>query len=207
MREYALISADGTTILDHVFEDDSADPYATQNELHPGKPYYLPVVVTQPTYDPVSQVIDGVAVETITATQVTRTWNIRAKNADEIAAMKSDKQAEIDAQFGQRTFAPISYTPAGGTAADFETDDTARKRINATITLMQAGKLPSPVGWAVYNSVAMVNLTTDDMLNLAAAIAVREQQLFQGNYATLTSQLAALSDPTQINALDPTTGW
>lgn len=193
MPEYALIDPDGSTILKtHVLLDDAPTPRA---DLHPDKPFYLPVVEVQPTYDPTWQAL-GEMSETVEAEQVTRTWTVVEQD---VAVLRAAKMAEIDAQFAQRTYAPVTYG-----ANDFETDDTARKRINNAIMLMQAGKLPSPIAWATYQTVAMVDLTTDDLLNIAALVAVREQTLF-GKYASIVSSLPATAEA--LAGFDTSVGW
>lgn len=171
-----------------------------QPTLAPNKPQWLPVVDTQPAFDPTVQSQDGPTI-TVSGGQISRVWTNRDKNADELAAMKAAKAAALQSEFASRTYLPITY----GTN-QFETDETARKRVNAAIQLMQAGKLPSPLQWAIYQSTTMVNMTTDDMLNLAAAVAVREQQLILKCFS-LEAQLAALTTAADVNAFDPTAGW
>jgi hypothetical protein len=197
MSEYARISPDGQAVIETLWFD---DPPETLGPHDNGvKPYLLPVIRTADALDAAHAL--GSPVTTIGATQVTINTPARDLTADELAALKAVKAGEIDAQFAARTYAPITYG-----ANQFETDETARKRVSVAIQLMQAGKLPSPLGWAVYNSTTEVQLTTDDLLNIAATIAGREQNLLADDW-TLRAQLNAMTTAAAVAAFDPTSGW
>jgi hypothetical protein len=189
MSEYARISPDGQAVIETLWFD---DPPETLGPHDNGvKPYLLPVIRTADALDAAHALGSPVTINT----------PARDLTADELAALKAVKAGEIDAQFAARTYAPITYG-----ANQFETDETARKRVSVAIQLMQASKLPSPLGWAVYNSTTEVQLTTDDLLNIAATIAGREQNLLADDW-TLRAQLNAMTTAAAVAAFDPTSGW
>lgn len=76
-------------------------PVDDQSLLAAGKPRMLPVVEENAEYDPVSQVRDGPDI-IIEAAQVIRRFTVRAKNADEIAAMRAARIAQVKAIAGDK---------------------------------------------------------------------------------------------------------
>lgn len=69
-------------------------PVGDQSLLAAGKPRMLPVVEENADYDPVSQVRDGPDI-IVEAAQVVRRFTVRAKSADEVAAMRAAKVAQV----------------------------------------------------------------------------------------------------------------
>jgi hypothetical protein len=85
MTEYALIDPDGEVNRTATNVDPTVQTRAGWE--------WLPVEVTNPSYDPTTQVKEGPTV-TVLADKVTRVWTVRDKTADELDA---DKDAVISA--------------------------------------------------------------------------------------------------------------
>ncbi len=88
MAEYAIV--DNGTIVD--FRGFDTAPVALV-----GKPYrsFLPVEVTNPPYDPATQVKTGPVV-TVLVDKVTRVWTVRDKTAAELDAEKDAAISNVD---------------------------------------------------------------------------------------------------------------
>ena len=82
MQEYALVSADGSTIIKYARKDPGAI-YA-KADLAPGKPYWLSVVRAQtPDYDPQSQVLEP-EVTVIESAAVRKSRSVRDLTSQEL---------------------------------------------------------------------------------------------------------------------------
>lgn len=93
MTEYAIID-DGVIVA---FRDFDEEPGSLA-----GKPYrqFLPVVVTNPDYDPVTQIKTGPVV-TIGETEVTRVWTVTDKSQAQIDAETAARRDEIASRLDQ----------------------------------------------------------------------------------------------------------
>lgn len=97
---YALVSPAGE-ILGHRTFDEIPEGL----DVAPHKPRYLPVTGQEPpTHDALTQVLEGPEV-TVSADEVTWTWSVRAKDAQEVAALREARIAQVKAQAAGRILA------------------------------------------------------------------------------------------------------
>lgn len=95
MPHYHLIR-DGEIVASREFAEGEEVP-----ELAPNKGVWLPEVVDDPPLDPATEVKGG-AVQAIEADRVLIAYPVRAKTAEEVAAMRVAKLAEIKAEARRR---------------------------------------------------------------------------------------------------------
>lgn len=185
------------------------EPNVDQSELAEGKPRWLPVDVEEDAFDPVTQVREGPTYE-VEAARVVEHYTSRAKNEDEIAAMKADKDAAIEAEFHRLYNLPIAYT-VGGTEYTFHADDQARENITGVLMAYREAAdlgltLPDPRPWTLMNVDAPVSISRAELAGLGIAIAARKDALFTVKKVKQAA-LATLTDPAAINAVNPLSGW
>lgn len=184
-------------------------PNVDQSGLAPGKPRMLPVETVYDDYDPVSQARLG-PTYTVESARVVERYASRAKNETEIAAMISGKDAEIEAEFMRLYCAPIAYS-VGGVEYQFHADISARENITGVLQMYREAalvgvNLPDPRHWTPLGSDDPILITRAELAGLGISIGARKDQLHTIKKARQKA-LAAMTDPVEINAVDPTSGW
>lgn len=199
MSRHALVK-DGA-ILD--WRDDP--PNRDQSQLAEGKPRYLPLEIDQPSFDPVSQVREG-PTYVVEANRVVEAYTVRAKNADEIQAMREAKDTAIEREFDARWTAPIEFE-VGGHVHTWHADQNAVTNIMGQVLMIAAGApVPNPRPWTPVGSFTPVDITHAELVGLGGAIAVRKDVLFAVKRAKQAA-VAAMTDPAQIDAVNPAADW
>lgn len=154
-----------------------------QSQLAPGKPKLVPVVEQNADFDPVSQMREGPAV-TVEATRVVWQWTVRAKTENEVNAMRQNK---IDQVHDQATF---RLTPKQGAAGS--------QQLQALTALVQLlYKYTDRTSWSTPDKTQVTNMIK----------RVQDAQSMRVVEDDKVSQLQALTDPTAIDAYDPSAGW
>lgn len=200
---YALVK-DG-----EILEFRADAPNVDQSTLAEGKPRLLPVEVIAEEYDPVSEVLEGPTYE-VEASRVVERFTARAKNSDEIAAMKVRKDAAIEAEFHRLYNLPIAFA-VGEAAYTFHADEQARENITGVLMAYREAadlglSLPDSRPWTPMNEGAPISITRAQLAALGIAIAARKDALFTIKKMKQAA-LAAMTDPAVINAVDPLAGW
>ena len=109
MTMYALIQT-STSDIKEVVDGNKRFRSGNPPTLNPAKDlHWLPFTKVQPTYDSKTQVRTG-PVEEVTAKEVTQTWTVRDKTAQEIDADVDDQAAA-----GVRTLKPLIMALNDGT--------------------------------------------------------------------------------------------
>lgn len=180
-------------------------PNVDQSTLAEGKPRWLPIEVEGETFDPVSEVREGPEL-LVEADRVLYRYTVRVKNADELAIMRSVKQAAIDLEFEARWQAPIEHT-VGGVARSFHADQAAVDNVSGIVLLIVSGvPVPNPRPWTPVGSFTPVDITHAELIGLGAAIAARKDALFVKKKAAQAA-VEALTDPAEIEAFDAAGCW
>lgn len=184
-------------------------PNVDQSLLAPGKPRILPMEVEADAFDPVSQVQEGPTYEVESARVVER-YTSRAKNGDEIAAMIAAKDAAIEVEFVRLHNLPIVHE-VGGVEYTFHADAPARENITGVLQMYYeadrlGSPLPDPRPWTPMGVVLPVQITRAELAMLGMAIGLRKDALYIIK-KTKQAVLAAMTDPVEIDAVDPLTGW
>lgn len=184
-------------------------PNVDQSKLPEGKPRQLPVETLSENFDPVSQILEGPTYE-IESTRVIERYKARAKNEGEIVEMIAAKDAEIDAEFMKRYCAPILHE-VGGVEYEFHADGPARENIQGVLDMYNEGDRmgqlrPDPRPWTPKGAPAFIMITRDELALLGIAIGARKDALYVIKKGKQLA-LAALTDPAEINAVDPLNGW
>lgn len=180
-------------------------PIGDQSKLAAGKPRQLPVVEVNSKYDPITQVCEGPVV-TVEAMRVVWTYTVRAKNADELDAMRAAKFDEIEQQFQDRVQAPITFE-VGGKSYDWHADDEAVKNISGVVLMILAGvPVPNPRQWTPVGSTSPVAITHDELIGLGVAIAQRKDALFVVKKQK-QAEVNAKKIGSTIDAYDAAAGW
>jgi hypothetical protein len=152
--------------------------------LAPNKPKLVPVVEQNATYNSVTQVRVEPPVVTVEATRVLWTYTVRAKTTAEIDSMRIGK---IN---GVHNEATIRLTPKAGAAGS--------QQLQALTALVQL----------LYKYTDRTAWTTPDKNTVTNMIQrVQDAQSMRVAEDTKISELQALTDPTAINAYDPTANW
>lgn len=157
-------------------------PEGDQSKLAPGKARMLPVEVTDPAFNPVTQVRTGPVV-TVLATKVKEVYSVRAKSADERDAMRAEKVAAIKAEAEARI---VAIMPR---------DAQVNALAQASEAVLTHG--PSPADWPVELQTA----ASDNLAKWAAIKAIRTRS------NELEAGVAALTTAAEIDAFDPAQGW
>lgn len=85
-------------IIDVVAREEAPVAYNTRESSQAnGKPYLVPVTVTDPLYDPATEVKEG-PVDSYDGVTATRVYSVRAKTAEELAAEQQASDADLLAQ-------------------------------------------------------------------------------------------------------------
>jgi len=184
-------------------------PNVDQSELAEGKPRMLPVETIRDEYDPVSQVHEGPSY-TVEADRVIERFTSRAKNQNEVAAMIAAKDAEIEAEFTRLYCAPIAYS-VGGVEYTFHADTNARENITGVLQMYREAALvgltlPDPRQWTPMGSADPIEISRAELAGLGITIGARKDALHTIKKARQKA-LAAMTDPAEIGAVDPITGW
>jgi hypothetical protein len=174
---WALVQ-DGTTIIEYR----DYPPIGDQSTLAPGKPQMWPVVYVNDEYDPIAEVREGPVV-TIEPEQVIWTFTVRPKTDDEIhATLRQGKINQVHNEATQR-IAPL----VAGT-----------QQVEAHKELVQLLYKHTDISaWPAGDQ----DLANAMLARLTDATDVRQVE------DDKISELQALTDPTVIDAYDPTTGW
>ena len=193
--DYALIAPNG-----EVLRTERRTHQLEGLSEHAHKARWLPLVERRAAFDPISQVCEdaGYVVE---KSRVVRTYNVRPKNASEIAAMREAKIAEIKAEFRSRSAAPITYAVA---RKDYlwHADADAVGSILAALLVISGGSRT----WTPKDALSPVKVTLAELSGLGAAIASRNDVLFAAKKAK-EAAVAALTDPASIAAFPVKEGW
>lgn len=151
--------------------------------LAPNKPQLLPVVEQNATYNPVTQVRTGPAV-VVEAARVLWNYTVRAKTTQEVDTMRRGK---IDAVHNEAT---VRLTPKQGAAGS--------QQLQALTALVQLlYKYTDRTAWSAPDKTQVANMIQ----------RVQDAQSMRVAEDTKVSELQALTDPTAINAYDPTANW
>lgn len=172
---------------------------------HATKPYLLPVEDTRPEVDPVAEVEEGPEV-TILSDKVTSVWTVRAKDGDEIDALRAAARRRVEAEFQARWQAPIDYI--GHT---WHGDQEAADNISGVLAIYReiermGQEAPASRSWTPYGSLTGETLTRDQLAGLGIAIGVRKDALF-AKKKLHQAAIAALTGAHEIADYDATTGW
>jgi len=178
MALYAKVQG-GNTILEYQEFDTVND----QSQLAPNKPKWLPVVEVNAAYNAVTQVREGPVIA-IAATQVTWTYTVRAKNADEVNQMRQRKLNEVHQE------ATIRLTPKAGAAGSQQLDALTR-----LVQLIY--KYTDRTAWSQPDK----NQVTASIQRIQDAASMRVAE------DTKVTELQALVDPAAIDAYDSTANW
>lgn len=183
-------------------------PNVDQSTLAEGKPRILPVEREEAPFDPVTQVREGPSYE-VESTRVVERFTSRAKNGDEIAAMKAAKDTAIEAEFQRLYNLPILFT-VGEVEYTFHADEQARENITGVLMAYREAAdlslaMPDPRAWTPMDS-GPISITRAELAALGIAIAARKDALFTVKKVKQAA-LAALTDPGAINAVNPLAGW
>lgn len=186
----------------------SQAPNVDQSTLAEGKPRILPVEREEDAFNPASEVLDGPTYE-VEASRVVERFTARAKNSDEIAAMKAAKDAAIEAEFHRLYNLPITYS-VGEAEYIFHANEQARENITGVLMAYREAAdlsipLPDPRTWVPMDS-GPISITRAQLAGLGIAIAARKDILFGIKKAKQVA-VAALTDPVAIDAVDPLAGW
>lgn len=175
----ALIDAALTKVIE--YREDSAlmaRPPATN------KPYTVPVVLENATFDPVTQVRVEPPQVIIEANRVRWVYTVRAKSTDEINSMRERKIGLVHDEATRRLI------PTSGAAMS--------QQIMALTRLMQLiYKYTDRTAW----SAADKNTVQQCINRLQSVEPNRNVE------DTKVGELQALSDPAAINSYDTTAGW
>lgn len=194
---YALIR-DGAIAEVRIY---AAEPEGAVIGAHPTKPYLLPIEDTRPEVDPVTEVEEGPAI-TILEDKVTRVWTVRAKNSDELAAMRQAAVARIAAEFRRRWTAPITYLDE-----EWDADEEAVMNVQGVVTAYLLGDTEGfPRPWTPRGTLTPVLLSWNDLKGLGIAMKQRKDALFFVKKQKQAA-VAALTDAQAIHDYDVTTGW
>jgi hypothetical protein len=151
--------------------------------LAPGKPQLVPVVEQNATYDPVTQVRTGPAV-VVEAARVLWNYTVRAKNSAEIDNMRTGKINGVHNEATRR------LTPKAGAAGS--------QQLQALTALVQLlYKYTDRTAWSAPDKTTVTNMIQ----------RVQDAQSMRVAEDTKVSELQALTDPTDINAYDPSANW
>jgi hypothetical protein len=187
----------------------SEAPNVDQGKLATGKPRILPVEIVTDEFDPISQVQEGPTYE-VEETRVVKRFTSRAKNEGEIEAMKAAKDAAIEAEFVRLYCAPINHT-VGGQEYTFHADAQARENITGVLQMYyeadrMGSPLPDPRTWTPFGSSDPISITRAELAVLGMMIGARKDALYTIKKAR-QKELAAMTDPAEIDVVDPQTGW
>lgn len=183
-------------------------PNVDQSKLAAGKPRLLPVETIREEFNPATQVQSGPTYE-IGTKKVIERFSVHPKNDSEIAAMKADKDAAIEAEFLRRYCEPITFE-VGGQNYLFHADTEARENIQGTLNMYNEADrlgepLPDPRLWKPKGEMP-VSITRDEIAQLGIAIGQRKDALFTIKVQKQLA-IAGLADPAAIDDYDPTEGW
>lgn len=179
-------------------------PIGNQSQLAEGKPRWLPVEVTDPAFDPVTQVRTG-PVLTVLSTKVKEVYTVRSKTAGERNGMIDAKDAEIEAAFVARCDAPIDVD-VGGETYTWHADAAARENIMGVVLMIAVGlPIPDPRPWTPKDG-EPVMLAHSDFVGIGAAIAARKDALYLIKKAK-QAEVAELNDAAAIADYDVEAGW
>lgn len=187
----------------------SEEPNVDQSLLAPGKPRILPVETESDPFDPVTQVQEGPTYE-FEEGRVVERFTSRAKNETEIAAMVAAKDAEIEAEFNRLYNLPIVHT-VSGQEYTFHANAPARENITGVLQMYYeadrlGSALPDPRPWTPMGVTLPVQISRAELALLGMAIGQRKDALYTIK-KTKQALLAMMSDPAEIDAVDPFTGW
>lgn len=149
---------------------------------YPERPYLLPIELTDPAYDPIIEVKEG-PVDTLLSDRVTRVFTVRAKNVDEVGAMKADKISAIHALGDLK----------------LETEVTLREQVHALTDIVQV----------LYTHADMSGWTGPELTLVAAANTKLDRIQYIRNYEEVKiAEVTALADdPAIIDAYNIQAGW
>lgn len=192
-------------LIDFVYEEPNVD----QSKLAAGKPRILLVVRESEAFDPITQVQVGPAYE-FEEDRVVERFTSRAKNSDEIEAMKAAKDAAIEAEFTRLYCAPITYS-VGGQEYQFHADPAARENITGVLQMYREGALigltlPDPRTWTPLGMNDPIQISRAELAGLGITIGARKDGLHTLKKAKQKA-LWAMTEPADIDAVDPLTGW
>lgn len=157
-------------------------PNVDQSKLAPGKPRMLPVVVENDAFDPVTQVREGPEI-VVEAARVVERFTVRAKNADEIEAMRSAKVARIKAMAERKILAIMP--------------DHKQRNAQALGIEMVTKHGSDPAGWPA-DMRAVHSALMGQWASIKAIRAVSN---------TKEAEVAALKTAAAVHGYDVTTGW
>ncbi len=185
------------------------EPNVDQSELAEGKPRWLPVEVDEDAFDAISQVQEGPTYE-VEAARIVERYTSRAKNADEIEEMRQQKDAAIESVFVQLCDAHIAYT-VDDVEYMFHGDAEARENIMGILAMYneaEAMGLPVPPtrNFNPVDTDDPIQMTRNDFRLLGMLIGQRKDVLHTIKKARQKA-VKLMTDPTEIHAVDPTTGW
>jgi hypothetical protein len=184
-------------------------PNVDHDKLSPGKPKMLIVETVIDPFDPVTQVQEGPTYE-FEEDRVVERYTSRAKNADEIEAMKAEKDAAIEAEFRRLYCAPILYA-VGGQEYEFHADPDARENIQGVLQMYREAALvgltlPDPRPWTPKGFADPIQISRAQLAGLGILIGARKDGLHTIKKARQKA-LSLLTDPADIHAVDPASGW
>lgn len=201
--EYVKVSSADEILEYKTFTDDEELP-PNPADLHRGKPRWLPVETVGASFDPVSQVQSGPTMQ-VEALRVVRLFVVRAKNSDEIEAMREAKKLLIEAEYLRRRYEITGLVTVDGVEREWHFDQAGVNEVGHVLQLMSEGIIPEeqdfkPVG------IPMVPVTRDGYKALALAFAIRARVVF-GHMQYVKEVLRAIESPADIHAFNPLAGW
>lgn len=185
-------------------------PNVDQSTLAPGKPRMLPVEIESDVVDPVSQIREGPVYE-IGAARVVERYIARDRDQVEIAAMRAAKDAAIEAEFARLCDAPITDFLVDGQAYSFHANSEARENITGVLQMYREADLlgvnfPEQRHWTPFGTDDSILMSRSDLAKLGIAIGVRKDLLHLIKKSKQRA-LKLMTDPADIEAVDPLSGW
>lgn len=203
MTKYALIQNN------EILEFRNYAPNVNQSELPNHKPKMLVVEIEEEDFNPVSQIKEGPTYE-IESFRVIEKYTSRDKNLEEIRAMIDRKNDEIENEFFRLYNLPILHE-VSGVEYTFHADAQARENITGVLQMYYEADrlgppLPDPRPWTPMGEGGPVQITRAELALLGMAIGIRKDALYTIK-KTKQASLAIMTDPADIDAVDPLTGW
>lgn len=192
-----------------ILEFRAYEPNINQDTLPQGKPRMLPIEVVQDVYDPVSQILEGPTYQ-IEEKKVVERFTGRPKNSNEISQMIQKKSEEIADEFTRLYCSPITYS-VGGQSYVFHADIEARENITGVLQMYREAELlgltlPDQRSWTPYEASDPITISRAQLAGLGISIGARKDALYTIK-KTRQKALFALTNPVEIDAIDPLTGW
>lgn len=188
-----------------------------QSLLAEGKPRLYEMQSITDEYDPVTHTYDSLVVDIQEENlKVVHHHRYRPKNEDEITAMKWEKDTAIESVYFTLYNAPIQLT-VNGTEYTFHADQQARENITGILDMYnvqdrliaQEIEIENPINDPrPYNPMGTlpIMISRDQIGCLGHAIGVRKDKLYTIK-KTKQYLLWVMTDPADVHAVDPNTGW